>query len=170
MPPAQTAVGTEQRPSTEVANPLQPLSESIWTKAGVPVTGTRFEGVTFAPHDAIVTDLTQKAGEPLDPQKVRADIRRLYASGRYRDISVSGETNGNGLTLIYAGVPRYYVGRVEVNGIVQERLASLLEFATKLDPGTPFSEPQIPAALAGEAIARAKWIFRSRCAGRDESR
>ena len=38
----------------------------------------------------------------------------MYASGRYRDISVSGETSANGLTLIYAGVPRYYVGRVEV--------------------------------------------------------
>ena len=148
-PPAQTPAGAEQSSSAEVANPLQPLAESIWTKRGVPVTGIRFEGVTFAPHDAIVTDLTQKAGEPLDPQKVRADIRRLYASGRYRDISVSGETSGNGLTLIYAGVPRYYVGRVEVNGVQQERLASLLEFATKLDPGTPFSEPQIPAALAG---------------------
>ena len=86
----------------------------------------------------------QKAGQPLDPNKVRADLRRLFASGRYRNIGVSGETTGNGLTLIYAGVPRYYVGRVEIDGVVQERLASLLEFATKLDPGTPFSEPQIP--------------------------
>ena len=132
-----------------MTNPLQPLAESIWTKSGVAVTGIRFEGVAFAPHDPIVADLTQKTGEPLDPQKVRADIRRLYASGRYRDISVSGETSGNGLTLIYAGVPRYYVGRVQINGVQQERLASLLEFATKLDPGTPFSEPEIPAALAG---------------------
>ena len=148
MPPAQTPASA-QRAASEVTNPLQPLAESIWAKAGVPVSGIRFEGVTFAQHDAIVTNLTQKTGVPLDPQKVRADIRRLYASGRYRDISVSGETNGNGLTLIYAGVPRYYVGRVEVNGVQQERLASLLEFATKLDPGTPFSESQIPAALAG---------------------
>ena len=148
-PPAQTPAGSEQSTSAEVTNPLQPLAESIWTKAGVPVTGIRFDGVVFAPHDAIVTDLTQKTGEVLDPTKVRADIRRLYASGRYRDISVSGVPNGNGLTLIYAGVPRYYVGRVEINGAQQERLASLLEFATKLDPGTPFSESQIPAALAG---------------------
>ncbi len=148
-PPAQTPASTEQNSSAEVTNPLQLLTESIWTKTGVPVTGIRFEGVSIAPHDPIVADLLQKAGEPLDPQKVRADIRRLYASGRYRDISVSGETNANGLTLIYAGVPRYYVGRVEVDGVAQERLASLLEFATKLDPGTPFSEPEIPAALAG---------------------
>lgn len=148
-PRAQTPAGTEQNSSATVTNPLQPLAESIWTKVGVRVTGIQFQGVTFPPHDPIVGDLTQQTGTPLDPQKVRADIRRLYASGRYRDISVSGETSGNGLTLIYAGVPRYYVGRVEINGVAQERLASLLEFATKLDPGTPFSEPEVPAALAG---------------------
>ncbi|HEV2578338.1 MAG TPA: POTRA domain-containing protein [Acidobacteriaceae bacterium] len=147
MPSAQSSTGSEAASAT-VTNPLAPLPTSIWTKAGVPVTAVRFEGVTFGPHDAIVTELEQTAGERLDPQKVRADIRRLYASGLYRDISVSGETNANGLTLIYGGVPRYYVGRVEINGIVQERLASLLQFATKLDPGTPFSEPEIPAALA----------------------
>ena len=123
-------------------NPLQPLAESVWSKAGVPVAGIRFEGVTFGPHDAIVTNLTQTTGEPLDPQKVRADLRRLYASGRYRDISVSGETGANGFTLTYAGVPRYYVGRVEVNGVLQERLASLLEFATKLILERRFASPR----------------------------
>jgi outer membrane protein assembly complex protein YaeT len=147
-PSAQLPAGTDQAPAT-VTNPLAPLSTSIWTKAGVSVTAIRFEGVSFGPRDAIVNELSQKTGETLDPQKVRADIRRLYASGLYRDISVSGETNANGLTLIYVGVPRYYVGRVQIQGIGQERLASLLEFATKLDPGTPFSEPEIPAGLAG---------------------
>ena len=148
VPPAQTAA-TEQSSAAAAMNPLEPLAQSIWTKAGVPVTGIRFEGVTFAPHDRIVADLTQRAGEPLDPQKVQADIRRLWTSGRYRNISVSGEISGKGVTLIYVGVPRYYVGRVEINGVSQERLTSLLSFATKLDPGTAFSEPLIPAALAG---------------------
>ena len=145
-PPAQTSSGNGQAVPT-VTNPLPPLQESIWDKRGVPVAAVRFEGVTFAENDAILAVLAQRAGQPLDPDKVRADLRRLFASGRYRDISVSGETTGNGLTLIYAGVPRYYVGRVEIDGVVQERLASLLEFATKLDPGTPFSEPQIPASI-----------------------
>ena len=148
MPPAQTPAGQEQTSAT-LTNPLPLLATSIWAKAGVPVNGIRFDGVTFAAHEAIVGELTQKTGEPLDPQKVRADIRRLYASGRYRDISVFGEANGNGLTLVYAGVPRYYVGRVEIKGVAEERLASLLEFATKLDPGTPFSEPEVPAGANG---------------------
>jgi outer membrane protein assembly complex protein YaeT len=147
QPPAQPPAGSEQSAAT-VANPLPALTESVWSKRGAPVVAVHFEGVTFAANDAIFGELQQKAGEPLDPDKVRADLRRLYASGRYRNISVSGEPTGNGLTLIYAGVPRYYVGRVEIDGVQQERLASLLEFATKLDPGTPFSEAQVPAAQA----------------------
>ncbi len=147
QPPEQTTAGN-QSVSPSVANPVPALPTTIWDKRGVPVTAVQFEGVTFAATDRILTDLTQQVGQPLDPDKVRADLRRLYASGRYRDISVSGEQTGNGITLIYAGVPRFYVGRVEIAGAQSERLASLLEFATKLDPGTPFSEPQIPAAVA----------------------
>ena len=107
----------------------------------------RFDGVTLEPNDPILKELEQKAGEPLSPEKVRADMRRLYASGRYRDIEVSSEPNGNGITLIYAGVARYYVGRVEIAGVKQERLASLLEYATQLEPGTIFKATAIPAAV-----------------------
>jgi outer membrane protein assembly complex protein YaeT len=132
-----------------VTNSLAALSTSIWTRRGTTVEAVRFEGVVFSANDAIVADLAQKVGQPLDPNKVRVDLRRLFASGRYRDISVSGEPTGNGITLIYSGIPRYYVGRVEISGVRQERLASLLEFATKLDPGTPFRESEIPTAVNG---------------------
>jgi outer membrane protein insertion porin family len=148
-PPSQTEQNGQAAASTTVTNPLPALATSIWSQRGVPVVGLQFEGVDFGPNDAIVHQLLQQPGQPLDPDKVRADLRRLFASGRYRDISVSGVPTGNGLTLIYSGIARYYVGRVEIDGIAQERLASLLEFATKLDPGTPFSESQIPAAVDG---------------------
>ncbi len=132
-----------------VSNPLPPLTTSLWKEAGTAVTGLRFDGVTFADNDPTITKLAQKAGQPLDPEKVRDDLTRLFNSGRYRDISLSAERTGNGLTLIYAGVPRYYVGRVEIVGVTSERLTSLLEFATKLDPGRPYTETDLPAALDG---------------------
>ena len=132
-----------------VSNPLPALPHSVWNEAGQPVAAIRFDGVVFADNDPTVTGLTQKAGQPLDPERVRADLVRLFQSGRYRDISLSAETSAAGLTLIYAGVPRYYVGRVEIVGIGSERLTSLLEFATKLDPGRPYTETDLPAALNG---------------------
>jgi len=92
--------------------------------------------------------LTQKAGQPLDPEKVRESTRKLFASGRYRDITVRGVRHGNSMTIIFAGTARYYVGRVTIEGVKSERLTSLLEFSTKLEPGTAFSAPEVPAGAA----------------------
>ncbi len=132
-----------------VTNPLPPVQTSVWSQAGKGVGAIRFDGVHFGENDPLLAQLQQKAGQPLDPEKVRADLQRLFRSGRYRDISVSGVPADNGLILIYAGVPRYYVGRVVILGVPSDRLTSLLEFATKLDPGTPYTETEIPGALDG---------------------
>ena len=136
-----------QTTSEGIANPLPALANSIWARSGTTVVAIQFSGVSFDAGDAILTQLEQKAGQPLDPEKVRDDLRRLFASGRYRDIGVNGDMTPLGLTLIYTGTPRYYVGRVAVEGNADERLASLLEFATKLEPGTAYTEAQIPEAV-----------------------
>jgi len=155
---AQTPTGTVATDTTQttsgITNARPALTTSLWSKAGVPVVAVRFDGVTFAATDPIVKELEQKAGQPLAPEKVRADLRRLFASGRYRDIEVSSEPNGNGITLIYAGVARYYVGRVEIEGVKQERLASLLEYATQLEPGTIFKSEAMPAAVDAVIFSR----------------
>jgi outer membrane protein assembly factor BamA len=62
---------------------------------------------------------------------------------------VEGVREGAGMRLIYVGVPRYFVGRVTIVGVKDERLASLLEYATKLQPGTDFTEAAVPAASEG---------------------
>ena len=103
----------------------------------------------FAAGDPLPGLLAQQAGEALEPAKVTASVRRLFASGRYRDIRVEGVREGAGVRLIYVGVPRYFVGRVTIAGVKDERLASLLEYATKLQPGTEFSEAAVPAATEG---------------------
>ena len=121
----------------------------MWEWKGLRVDKIEFEGVTFDAADTLPKELPQKAGEPLDPEKVRASMRRLFASGRYRDIAVRGVRQGDAVTLIFAGVPQYYVGRVTIEGVKNDRLASLLEFATKLSPGTAFNESQIAAGAEG---------------------
>ena len=146
--PNPAAPSVPQTPPV-VTNALPALATTVWNEAGTRVDAIRFDGVHFSENDPLLAQLTQKAGQPLDPEKVRADLMRLFNSGRYRDISLSGVRNANGLILIYAGVPRFYVGRVSIVGVSSERLTSLLEFATKLDPGTPYTETEIPAALDG---------------------
>jgi outer membrane protein insertion porin family len=125
------------------------LTTTVWDWKGLRVDKIVFEGVTFDATDTLPQELAQRVGTPLDPQEVRASLRRLFASGRYRDISVRGERQGDAVTLIFSGVARYYVGRVTIDGVKNDRLSSLLEFATKLSPGTAFSEPQIAAGAEG---------------------
>jgi outer membrane protein insertion porin family len=141
----------QQAPPTAGAvagKPAEPTT-TVWQWKGLIVDKIVFEGVTFGATDLLPKELTQKVGVPLDPVDVRASLRRLFASGRYRDIEVRGVREGDRVTLIFAGVSRYYVGRVTIAGVKSDRLTSLLEFATKLSPGTAFSEPQIAAGTEG---------------------
>ena len=154
VPQAVGSQGATQ--SGQLAGVRPALTTSVWEQRGEQVTDVRFEGVVFSKDDTLLDQLTQKAGTKLDPEAVRADLRRLFASGRYRDISVRSEKTDGGIALVYAGVPRYYVGRVQISGVRSDRLASLLEFATKLEPGTAYTEALVPAAVDGvkESLAR----------------
>ncbi len=143
-------VATGVTPNVVPQEPIPPpLTTTIWQYEGLRVKAIQFDGVTFGPEDTLPSELAQKAGEPLDPQKVRQSTQRLFASGRYRDIEVRGIREGDAITLIFNGTVRFYVGRVVIQGVNNERLTSLLEFGTKLDPGTAFTEAQIQAGIDG---------------------
>jgi outer membrane protein insertion porin family len=147
--PAQAQQTKPPEDKTEATEKNEGLTTSVWQWKGLVVEKILFEGVTFDATDTLPKELSQKVGVPLDPEEVRASLRRLFASGRYRDISVRGVRQGDQVTLIFAGAARYYVGRVTITGVKSERLTSLLEFATKLSPGTAFTESQVPVGTAG---------------------
>src|ERR1700722_4441868 len=125
------------------------LTTTLWDWKGLRVDKILFDGGTFDATDTLPSELPQKVGETLDPEKVRERTRRLFAGGRYRDISVRGVRQGDAVTLIFAGPPRFYVGRVTIEGVKCERLTSLLQFAAKLSPGRAFTESQIAAGAEG---------------------
>jgi outer membrane protein insertion porin family len=156
---AQTsgAAADPQQPARSAQEPTVPaLSASLPQYAGQVVEEIRYEGVDFDKSDKLTQELTQKAGAPLDPLKVRETTRRLFATGRYRNIAVRVEKSGVGVTLIFAGIPRYYIGRVQIDGIKEDRLASLVEYGTQLNPGTGFTNAEVAAAteLAKQVLAQ----------------
>ncbi|HEX3373224.1 MAG TPA: POTRA domain-containing protein [Edaphobacter sp.] len=149
-PPAQGQPNAPPAKPGETQTPADAgLSTTVWAWKGLRVDKILFQGVTFDAADTLPKELPQKEGTPLDPELVRASVRRLFVSGRYRDISVRGVRQGDAVTLVFTGVARYYVGRVTIDGVKSDRLSSLLEFATKLSPGTAFNESQIAAGAAG---------------------
>jgi outer membrane protein assembly factor BamA len=146
------------------------LTSTLWDWKGLRVEKILFDGVTFDKTDTLPSELTQKAGEPLDPEKVRGSMRRLFTSGRYRDILVRGFRQGDAVTLIFAGTPRFYVGRITIDGVKNERLTSLLEFATKLSPGTAFTESQIAAGTEGiKQILQLQGYYEPKVAAKTET-
>ncbi len=124
---------------------VPPLKANLREYAGLKVEAIQYEGVDFDKSDKLTGELTQKTGEAFDPEKVRQTTRRLFATGRYRDIGVRAERSANGVVLIFEGVARYYVGRIQINGVKDDRLTSLLEYGTKLNPGTAFTNAEVTA-------------------------
>ena len=147
-PQAPTALSPQQQNEGLPASRPE-LATTVWQWKGLRVDKIEFEGVTFDADDPLLKELAQRAGEPLDPMKVRASTRRLFASGRYRDIEVRGVRQGDGMTLIFAGVPQFFVGRVTIAGVRDDQLTSLLKYGTQLSPGTPLSQGAIPAGSTG---------------------
>jgi outer membrane protein insertion porin family len=138
---------------------------SLWQWRGLKVNQIKFEGVTYEPGDTLPAQLEQKAGQPLDPEKVRASMRRLFASGRYRDIEVRGVLEGDGATLIFGGTARFFVGRVTILGVKDDRMSSLLEFSSKLEPGAAFKDAQLQAGVEGiEQTLQQNGYFESKVA------
>ena len=117
---------------------------------GRKIAGVSFVGVEFAPDDPLMSQLGVHAGDTLDPVKIRAVTRRLFLTGRYRDIRVRSLRGSDGsITLIFDGTPRFFIGRVRIQGVPIERLTSLLEYATELQPGLPFTNAQVSAGAEG---------------------
>ncbi len=122
----------------------------LFSLRGRKITAIEFVGVEYADDDPLPGELGIKAGDTLDPVKIRAATRRLFLTGRYRDIQVRSlpGTDG-GVTLTFDGTPRYFIGRVLIQGVPTERLTSLLEYATQLQPGLPFTNSQVKAGSDG---------------------
>lgn len=121
------------------------LKTTVWQWQGLMVTAIDFEGVTFAADDPIAMKVREQVGRALDPNTVRQSLRTLFRTGRYRDIGLKGVRQGDKVKLIFTGPAQMFVGRVSIEGVKEERLTSLLEYATNLNPGTPFTATMVAA-------------------------
>jgi outer membrane protein insertion porin family len=129
--------------------------------AGLQVMSISFDGVNADLLKPLPAQLAQQPGAPLDPEKIRESLRSLYATGLYQTIEVAGVRAGDSVTIVFTGVPRLFVGRVNVEGVKDERLDAVLDSATQLQAGTPYSatraaqaEPSIKTTLENNGYYR----------------
>ena len=114
--------------------------------AGLRVVRISFQGVHEELLKPLPSQLAQQAGTPLDPDQVRESLRSLYATGLYQTIEVIGVRAGNEVSINFSGVPRLFLGRVNVEGVKDDRLDAVLDSATQLQAGTAYSESKVAAA------------------------
>jgi outer membrane protein insertion porin family len=110
---------------------------------GLRVATVQFKGVGLEALDPLPSKLELQPGQPLDAGKLRESLRRLYATGLYRTIEVEGTRNGDTVAILFTGVPRTFVGRVYVDGVKNDQLASQIGRAAKLEAGTAFSQERM---------------------------
>jgi outer membrane protein insertion porin family len=127
--------------------PTQRIDDgSLAAWAGLRVAAIRFEGVSESTLRPLPSRLDQQPGEPLDPTKIRNSLRRLYATGLYETIEVGGVRNGDEVSLVFNGVPRLFFRRVNINGVANDRLNSILQNTTQIQPGGYYSTPRVEQA------------------------
>jgi outer membrane protein insertion porin family len=116
---------------------------------GRPVVAIRFEPAK-QPFSAeyLQRILILKQNAPLRMGDIRAAIKRLYATGRYTDITAEGEAAAGGVAIIFHTREQWFVGRVDARGKVKDPPnQGQLANASRFILGQPFSEVELPGAV-----------------------
>ena len=144
---------TPAHPSRGAAKPgqVQPMQDSgsdptsLWKD--LPVRHIAFEGVTADRLAPLPGHLAQAIGEPLSQRSLARSLRQLYATGLYETIDVQGTREGDGVSLVFKGTPRMFIGTVSVDGAKGATINTQLQYASRLTSGTRFTQAKLDHAL-----------------------
>lgn len=100
------------------------------------------------PTDELERLLPFQAGSQLKLTDIRLAIQKLYDTGRYSDVAISGELdNGGALILRIATQLTYFVSGVTMQGVDEPPAKGQLVSATKLELGKPFLDSEMEQAV-----------------------
>ncbi len=138
--------------------------------------GKRISAIVFNPpvQPLLPADLKQKitltVGQPLRLTDVRDSIQLLYASGRYRDISVDANVDANvdahpdtqGVIVTFITTNAAFIRDVSVEGVPQPPNAGQLVTATKLELGTTYADSRVKrAAESLQELLRTDGLYKA---------
>jgi outer membrane protein assembly factor BamA len=151
VPQAARAPGYTSANKTSASQPAGAVSANVATDSlrnweGLQIDAVRFEGVDQARLEPLPELLALQPHRALRAEDLRESLRRLYATGLYQEILVEGERHGDTVTIVFRGKPQFFLGRITVDGLKNDRLNSLLQRATRLSPGTRYDDARIARA------------------------
>ena len=125
MVSATAGAGSSARPYfTHRSNMLElyPAVEEISTAMAGDIVhknalaGVQIRGLRVLDPDAILMRLSTSKGDPIDPVMINQEMKRLWETGYFSDISADIENTGEGLMLVFTVVERPRIDDVEVVG------------------------------------------------------
>jgi outer membrane protein insertion porin family len=99
------------------------------------------------PLEELNTLIPVKAGSSLRLDEVRDAIQKLYATGRYSDISIDADPDGVGVALRISTELNYFISGVNISGENEPPNRNQLITASKLELGGLFKEADLDQAV-----------------------
>ena len=114
---------------------------------GLKVQRIGFEGVDPSRFDPLPERLAEIVGSPLTQENLARGLRAVFATGLFESVDAEAARKGDGVELIFKGVPRTFIGIVSVNGAKGATINTQLERASRLQAGTRYTEGRLDEAL-----------------------
>jgi len=143
----QSRAGVAPSPVTPGNQAAETPSAPLDQWEGLPVLHISFDGVSADRLVPVAGQLAQAEGAPLSREKLRRSLRQLFSTGLFETIAVEGVREKGGVSLIFRGTPRTFVGTVTVAGAKSATLNTQLERAGQLAAGTRFTPAKLNQAL-----------------------
>jgi outer membrane protein assembly complex protein YaeT len=145
--PGGEGISSTPTPATSGDQAAQTPSDSLDQWEGLPVRHISFLGVSADRLVSVAGHLSQAEGAPLNRENLKRSLRQLFSTGLFETIAVEGVREQEGVTLIFRGTPRTFIGTVTVEGAKSATLNTQLERAGQLAPGTRFTSAKLSQAL-----------------------
>ncbi|MGA2889141.1 MAG: POTRA domain-containing protein [Terracidiphilus sp.] len=141
---SQTSADTSVAGSDQAT---QTLRDSLTQWEGLLVRRISFDGVSNDRLAPLPGHLAQAEGTPLSSENLKKSLRQLYSTGLFETIAVEGERDEGGVTIVFRGKPRTFIGTITVDGAKGVTINTQLERASQLAPGTRFTPAKLSQAL-----------------------
>ena len=92
-------------------------AEELDVKEGVPVSGIEVTGNSAISAEAIMSPVLTRVGDPLSADKVRGDMKAIYAEGNFSDVKVGFESYAGGTKIIFKVQENPVITRVDIQGV-----------------------------------------------------
>ena len=125
-----------------------PANDTILQWEGSPVLHISFEGVTAERLNPLPGHLAQVEGAPLTAENLKRSLRQLFETGLYDTVEVEGSRQADGVSLVFVGTPRTFIGTVSVDGASGSTMNTLLQRASQLEAGTRLTQAKMLRAVA----------------------